>query len=422
MSKAPAALPGLLPNQDRPLAGRVTQSEMRVANLSLLLRQVHAFGGKSRAQLAAATGLSKATTSSLIADLVERGLVKEGKPMKDGAVGRPGTSVRLDGARVTGVGLEIGIGYLTLTAVTLNGQVLRESVIPIDTLHLEVETVLERVAHHLGQTLSSLRESGVQVVGVTVSPPGVIDYGSQTVRFAPNLGWYGVPIVSELTRRLGEGTPPLSLENDAKLAALSEYNRYARQGVRDLLYLSGQVGIGAGIISEGRLVRGWLGASGEVGHMPLDPDLTPCNCGRRGCWETVVGLNAFLELATREGDGLRDPSRPIEDRMMAIRSLADAGDERVLSAINTITERLGVGIGILVDVLNPRVVVLGGYFAHLGELILQPLSELLESRRMTEVRTELATSRLGLMSAARGGALLALEHVLDDPTIVPVSA
>ncbi len=422
MPKAPAALPGLAPNQERPLSGRVTQSEMRAANLSLLLRQVHAFGGQSRAQLAAATGLSKATTSSLIADLVERGLVREGQLMRDGAVGRPGTSVTLDGSRVTGLGLEIGIGYLTLTAVTLDGQVLRESAFPVDTTHLEVDAVLERVASHLEQTLSSLRDAGVHVVGITVSPPGVIDYRADTVRFAPNLGWYGVPVVSELKRLLGENTPAISLENDAKLAALSEYNRYARRGVRDLLYLSGQVGIGAGIITGGRLMRGWQGASGEVGHMPLDPNLAPCACGRRGCWETIVGLNAFLELATSEHENLRDPARPIGDRMRAIRTLADAGDATVLSAIATIADRLGVGIGILVDVLNPRVVVLGGYFAHLGKLLLQPLEETLEASRMTEGQTELATSRLGLMSAARGGALLALEAVLDDPSEISASA
>lgn len=420
MTEAPLTLPGLLSHPGRPLGGPVAQAEMRVANMGLLLRRVAATNDRSRAQLASDTGLSKATTSSLIAELVDRGLVREGTLMREGTVGRPGMSVTLDGASVTGIGLEIGIDYLTLTATTLSGTVLRESMFPIDTLHLEIPAVLDRVSLHLSQTLSSLDASGVRVIGITISPPGVIDYSTGTLRFAPNLGWYNVPIVDELTRRLGPDTPTIQLENDAKLAALAEYSNYARDGVRDLLYLSGQVGIGAGIISEGRLVRGWLGASGEVGHMPLDPNLTPCNCGRRGCWETIVGLNAFLELATGDDDSLRNPARPLADRLHTLRTLADAGDARVLAALATITERLGVGVGILVDVLNPRVVVLGGYYSHFGDMILGPLAELLDARRMTENRTELATSQLGLMSAARGGAALALERVFDDPTIVPL--
>lgn len=422
MTEASAVLPGLLQNSGRTLGGRVAQSEMRVANMGLILRQIQAQGGRSRAQLAADTGLSKATTSSLIADLVERELVREGALMREGTVGRPGTSVTLDGSTVSGIGLEIGIDFLALTAVTLNGSVLRESVVPVDVLHLGIEVVLDRIAMHLGTMVTSLRQSGVRVIGITVSPPGVIDYAKGTLRFAPNIGWYGVPIVAELEKRLGAGMPTIHLENDAKLAALAEFDRHAHLGVRDLIYLSGQVGIGAGIISEGRLVRGWLGASGEVGHMPLDPELTPCNCGRRGCWETVVGLNAFLHLAMRDSDDLLNPARPIDDRLFVLRMRADSGDPQVLSALKTIADRLSVGIGILVDVLNPRIVVLGGYYAHFEKHLLGPISQYLESRRMTEGRTELVTSRLGLLSTAKGGALLALEAVFDDPTIVPAVA
>ncbi|HHU38617.1 MAG TPA: ROK family transcriptional regulator [Propionibacterium sp.] len=392
---------------------------MRAANMGLLLRHLRAHGGRSRAQLAHETGLSKATTSSLIAALADRGLVREGEVVRGGSVGRPGQTVTLDGSTVTAVGVELSVDYIAVTAVTLSGTVVRESVTPLDVAHLGINTVLDRTATTLVRTLTSLRESGVDVVGITVAPPGIIDYDTGTLRFAPNLGWRSVPLVAELTGRLGPGTPPIRLENDAKLAALAEYDHLARDGVRDLLYLSGEVGVGAGIIADGRLVRGWSGFSGEVGHLPLDPSMSPCNCGRRGCWELVVGLAAFLALAADEGDPLRDPGRALEDRLLTLAERAAAEDPRTLVALATITERLAEGLGILVDVLNPRMIVLGGYYAYFGDQVLPPLAEALAARRMDEgSATLLATSESGFMSTARGGALLALGDVFDDPTLV----
>lgn len=417
MTQAPTTpLPGYLPRAGSPLRGRVALPEMRAANMGLLLRRLRSHGGRSRAKLATETGLSKATISSLIAGLADRGLVREGELVRGGAVGRPAQRVSLDGAAVAGVGLEINVNYVALTATTLAGTVLRESVHPLDVLHLDVATVLDRTAAHLRRTLASLCESGVTVVGVTVAQPGVIDYATGALRFAPNLGWRSIPVARELADRLGPDAPHLRLENDAKLAALAEYDQHARHGVRDLLYLTGEVGVGVGIIADGRLVRGWAGFSGEVGHLPLDPAQTPCTCGRRGCWERVVGLGPFLALAGDEADR----PRPIEDRLLALRARADAGDPRTLAALATVAGHLAHGLGILVDVLNPKLIVLGGYFASFGDHLVPPVVAALADRRIDPgMTTEVTTSQLGLLATARGGALLALEDVFDDPTIVP---
>lgn len=392
---------------------------MRSANMGLILRHLRAHGGRSRARLAAETGLSKATMSSLIGDLAERGLVREGQLDRAGTVGRPGLTVDLDGRRVCGVGVEINVDYISLAAVDLAGSVIRESATPIDVPRLSVEAVLDRVASLVNRMLDSIREAGLMVIGLTVSPPGVIDYDAGAVRFAPNLGWRSIPIVSELSHRIGPDAPPIHLENDAKLGAVAEYATHASDGVDDLLYLSGDVGVGAGIIAEGQLIRGWSGFSGEVGHLPLDPEGRQCGCGRTGCWETIVGLAAFLRLAASEDDEVHDPSRPLEDRLHTLHARADAGDERTLQALRTITDHLGRGLSILVDVLNPRVIVLGGYFAFFGDYLLEPLGAALEARRMDEGSgARLVVSRLGMSSTARGGAIVALETVFDDPTLV----
>ncbi|WP_232547310.1 ROK family transcriptional regulator [Propioniciclava soli] len=406
-----------------PGAGRVAQAEMRSANMGLLLRHLRAHGGRSRARLAQETGLSKATTSSLVTDLAQRGLVREGALERGGAVGRPGTTVALDGSGVAGIGIELAVDYASFTAVTLAGTVVREQVSPLDVAHLPLAEVLDRTATQLQRMIHSLAESGTRVAGITVSPPGIIDYASGSLRFAPNLGWRDVALVREYATRLSEPTPPIRLENDAKLAALAESVRFAREGVSDLVYLTGDVGVGAGIIADGALMRGWAGFSGEVGHLHLAPDDRPCNCGRTGCWETVVGLNALLESAAPAGDSLRDPGRPIEDRLYELRRRADAGDAPTLAALTAIAEHLAEGLAVLVDVLNPKAIVLGGYFAWFGAFIIPVAETRLQARALDAGNhARVVASELGLMAAARGGAFLALEDVFADPTLVPAGA
>lgn len=404
-----------------PRSGRLDQSQMRAANMGLILRHLQIHGGRSRATLAAETGLSKATTSGLVTDLTQRGLVREGAIHRAGSVGRPGLTVDLDGRRVAGLGLEISIDFVAVTAVDLTGTVIRESITPMDVPHLAVEVVLDRVAAIARRLLESLRAGGVIVAGFTVAPPGVIDYDAGTVRFAPNLGWRAVSLADGLVERIGPDCPEIHLENDAKLAAVAEYAAYADSEVQDLVYLSGEVGVGAGIIAEGRLVRGWSGFSGEVGHLALGPSDRLCGCGRRGCWELGVGLHEFLRLAAPEGDVVHDARRSMDDRLEVLRERAAAGDVRTVEALATIAEGLVGGLSILVDVLNPKLIVLGGYFASFGVQLLDPVQSALAERRMDEGSgVVVAVSALGLSAASRGGALAALEGVFEDPTTVPV--
>lgn len=403
-----------------PRSGRLDQAQMRAANMGLILNHLRHNGGRSRATLATETGLSKATTSGLIADLAERGLVREGEIHRAGSVGRPGLIVNLDGRRVAGVGLEISIDYVAATAMDLAGNVIRESITPMDVPQLAVEVVLDRVAAIAQRMIESLRGAGLIVVGFTVAPPGVIDYDAGVVRFAPNLGWRAVALADGLSERIGPDCPEIHLENDAKLAAVAEYAAYADSEVQDLVYLSGEVGVGAGIIAEGRLLRGWSGFSGEVGHLALGPTDLECSCGRRGCWELVVGLHQFLRRVAADGDAVHDASRSMEDRLEILRERAGAGDERTLEALGVIADDLVRGLSVLVDVLNPKLIVLGGYFASFGQHLVAPITSALNARRM-DVGSEVvvAVSTLGLSAASRGGALTALEGVFEDPTTVP---
>ncbi len=392
---------------------------MRRSNLGLILRHLKDNGGQSRARIAAETGLSKATTSSLIGDLLERHLVTEGELHRAGSVGRPGLALHLDGRHLCGVGLEINVDYLSVNALDLTGEVLLAQTRPIDAAGLEVEEVIDAAAEFVKATQRSLTSRGAAAVALVVAAPGSIDIEAGTVLFAPNIGWRDVELVSRLGRALGRSAPAIYLENDAKLGAVAEFAQVSHSEVRDLLYVTGDVGVGGGIIADGRLVRGFSGFAGEIGHLALDPRRLPCACGRRGCWETMVGLAAFLRLVAEPDDRVCDPQRPLEERLAEIIDRAESGDSRTRAAIDTVARDLGLGVSLLADVLNPRLVVLGGYFAYLADYLVGPVTSHVTERLVSaDARCDVRGSTLGLTAAARGGAHLALETVFRDPVNV----
>lgn len=402
---------------------------MRSANLSLLLRHLHTRGGRSRATLAQETGLSKAAVTSLVSDLAERGLVQEGELERRGTVGRPGTEVRLCAQHVAGIGLELSVDYLAVCLRDLSGGVRFTSSVPTPSVpddgapegrSFPPHLVLDGVARQLQECLEVAAREGLWVSGITVAPPGPVDYEGASVRLASNLGWTDVPLGEELAARLGPDHPLLSLENDAKLSALAEAPRLARRGITDLVYLTGDIGVGAGIIAGGRLVRGWSGFSGEVGHISLDPVGERCRCGRRGCWETMVGFGTVLAVL-EEDDPARSALLPMDERLARIRALLEAQDPRLHARFASLVEDLVRGIGVLVDVLNPQAIVLGGYFGHFADLLVAPVQAALDARLLAaDGRVEVSSSVLGLEAAAAGGADVALERVLEDPLLAPV--
>jgi len=174
------------------------------------------------------------------------------------------------------------------------------------------------------------------------------------------------------------------------------------------------------VIADGTLLRGNHGFGGEIGHMPIGDPNQPCGCGRFGCWETSVGLSALLREVANPDDTITDPSVDLEVRLHEIRRRAQVGDGRTLRGLEAIGTALGLGAAILVDLLNPRVIALGGYFAVLGEYILPAMETELDQRAVLPGRggCRIELSSLGFKAACRGGAHVALEAVLNDPASV----
>jgi predicted NBD/HSP70 family sugar kinase len=246
-------------------------------------------------------------------------------------------------------------------------------------------------------------------VGVAVA--GVVRRSDGFLVVAPNLEWRDVPLRLRLQSALGLDVP-MVVGNDADLVTLAEYTRGAGQGTNDFICLWGEAGVGAGIVSEGRPLRGRSGLAGEVGHLPIRPGGRRCHCGARGCWETEVGEEALLR-ATGQAAGAGGPA--VIDEIIAD---AASGNPATLEALGGLGRWLGFGLAGLVNLLDPERIALGGLFGRLHPFVADAIADELGRRRMTQAREPVAIvpAELGPDAPLVGAAELALASLLDDPS------
>lgn len=370
---------------------------LRRQNAALVLRSLRQLGPATRAELAQRTALAKATVGVIVAGLEAAGAVTEAVTTepRGGARGRPGRPVTLRGDRWVGLGLEVNVDYVAAVVLDLAGEVRRS-----ETRAVAGDDVLDDLVRDV---VGRCRADGQQVVGATVAVPALVRGDNRTVAWAPNLGVTGDALATRVEALVGA---PVRVLNDANCAAYAESHHGAAVGAAHALYLTGTVGIGAGIVDRGELVRGATGFAGEVGHMPIGDSSARCGCGRQGCWEASIGLHALLAAV-----GMPELDTPLETAVaVAERAAADPGVRAVLTRVG---EDVGLGLSMLAGVLDPEVVVLGGYFVPLGELVLGPARETLDRRLASaaQTRPELRLSTLGIQAAALGAAEQAFADV-----------
>ncbi|GAB3732202.1 ROK family transcriptional regulator [Nocardiopsis nanhaiensis] len=402
--------------------GTASFQTVRENNLRTVLRTVRGLAPCSRAAVAADTGLNKTTVSSLVADLMARGLVRETGETSQRRVGRPGVLLALDDRSIAAVGLEVNIDYLSVVAVDLLHRELTHRHVPLDARSAGAEECARRMADALREVAGATELRGRSVVGVSVAVPGLIDSPSGTVTRAPNLAWWDEPlrdlVRSALAGSALEGTPVL-VDNDANLGAMGEYRFGPFSGLPDLVYVTGEVGIGAGVLTGGELLRGAGGFAGEIGHLELEPGGPECSCGRLGCLEALAGIGAILRAALPD----LAPDRPLSGRdipdLVAIAvERASAGDATAVGALERAGTWLGRGVATLVNVVNPGAVVLGGYFVPMARWLLPQCRAAARSHSFAPEAggCRVEHSDLGMSAAARGGAAVMI-HGLDSGTL-----
>ncbi|MBM2618717.1 ROK family protein [Actinoplanes sp. LDG1-06] len=350
----------------------VRQSSVRAHNLALVLQTVaNSADRPSRAAIAGATGLTRATVSALVDDLIAGGLLIELDPAPRTGAGRPAAGLALASQGPAGLGLEINVDYQAACVVDLTGAVRHRFVARRDQRLLSPGTALAELGDLAVQARAAAEADGLVLAGAALAVPGLVA-ADGLVRVAPNLGWLDVrvPDLAGL---------PVTVDNEANLAALGELRADGAEPT--FLYVSGEIGIGAGIVLDGGLYRGGRGWSGEIGHVTVFPDGRPCRCGANGCLEQY------------------------------------AGQEAVAADPDLAASALGIALSAVVNLLDIGVVVLGGAYAPEFDRLRPGIEAELHRRVLTAdlAPVTLRPAALGSEAAMRGAADAVIRSVREDP-------
>jgi predicted NBD/HSP70 family sugar kinase len=385
--------------------------DLRRNNLSALLGHVHLSGPTSRSQLATATGLNRSTIADLVGELARLGLVTERRSTRSDGPGRPSPIVAAAAEGAVVLAIDLAVDSIAVATVGLGGHVFNRLRIDRPRDRFSPDETVDDAVKLAGPLLGALPDDH-RFVGVGVAVVGITRRADGYVHLAPNLGWRDVPLGTMLTERLGFDAE-VAVANEADLGALSEHRRGVKPDVPNLLFVSGEVGIGVGIIIGGEPGLGAAGYAGEAGHTLVNPAGIRCRCGSIGCWETEAGEGALLRRAGSEGGG----GRASIDRIIA---LAEAGDSKALAALDSVGGWLGLGIADLVNLFNPELVVLGGMFSRLHPLIRQATEHAMRSRVLAApgAMVEVVPTALGIDAPLIGAAELALSGIIANPAQV----
>jgi predicted NBD/HSP70 family sugar kinase len=375
---------------------------VREHNRALVLDAIAAAPGQSRARLAAATHLARATVSAQVDELIASGLVVETPPPRP-TRGRPASPLLLNPAGPAGLGIEINAGYLSACVVDLTGAVRSRRRTTVDNRAAAPSATIEAAAAAATEALAA---SGLRAAGVALGIPALVGLGGVAGR-APNLpGWRGFPAATALAEALG--LPVVTVDNEANLAALAEH-RYG-DGADSFVHVSGEIGVGGGLVLGGELFRGMRGFAGELGHISIDPTGPVCGCGGRGCVEQFAGQVALL----RSG-GVSSTEELIE--------AAESGGRAARAAIARAGTALGVALAGVINVVDVPVAILGGMYARLGPWLVPPLAAELDTRVVSGLPVEVRTGALGSDAAMLGAAGAVLDSVMagDLPAAPPTA-
>jgi predicted NBD/HSP70 family sugar kinase len=379
------------------------QESVRRHNLSTLLRHLHLSGRLSRSSLTTSMGVNRSTVADLVYHLEQLGLARQQAPDARDRVtaGRPSVEVAATG-RVYVLAVDVRVSGLEVARVGLGGVVLAAADAPPSPSH-DPDGTVAAIAELTRAVMRDAPDDST-LVGIGVSVPGIVARDHGIVRLAPNLDWHDVPLGRLLADALGTEVDPV-LGNEADHGALAEHLRGVARGIDDIVYLSGEVGVGAGLITGGRPVTGMSGFAGEVGHLPFGDGTRPCHCGAVGCWETEIGAAAMA-------DAVGCPPQRLADLGDHLHGLDSAPTE--LAAVG---RRLGRGLAGLVNLLNPQLIVLGGYLRPLYRWVEADVRAEMSARalRIAGIMPPVVMPGLGDRSVLIGASEVAFRALLDDP-------
>lgn len=369
---------------------------------AVLLDVIRRGQGTTRADLARRTGLGRAAISQRVERLIERGLVLHGRDLPSTG-GRPPSSLVFNGSAGVVLAADLGATHGRLAVADLAGMTLAEAALDLDIAD-GPRTVLDHVADQFNRLLDEAGRQIRDVRGIGLGVPGPVEFATGRPINPPIMpGWHNFSIPDHLAATFGV---PVLVDNDVNIMAVGEHSANWRDE-RHFLFVKMGTGIGAGIVEEGKILRGAQGAAGDIGHIPVaGHDDVICQCGNAGCLEAVAGGRALADAARALGFDARN-SRDVAE-------LARAQTAEIVHLIRESGRLLGGVLAGLVHTLNPSVIVIGGDLAEAHDLLFAGVREVVY-RRASPLATRdlrIVHSKLGDRDGITGAAALITEHVL----------
>lgn len=374
-----------------------SQSAVRAENARRLLKCLAECGQLTQAELSRESGLSTSTVSSVVASLARAGLVARDQTSS----GRNGRKVGLSANAGLVAGIEVGKRHLRVAICRRDHEILAEERQPIAVRHDYADTI-QLISQMIDRLVAKLGTSRSAILAAGMALPDSIDSRTHKLvnrGFLP--GWLGIDIAAQSSQILGMTVFP---ENNVNLAALGEYRHGLGRGVPDMVYLKLDEGIGAGIITGGRLLQGATGSASEFGHLTITPSETVCRCGNRGCLDTLASGEKILSLLA-----------PIHGAQATITEVVEAardGDAAAARVFSDAGRTVGIALANVCNLLNPSLVVVGGKLAGVGDILLTPMREVVHSNALPSATCDLqiVPSQLGDRAELIGALSLGLRE------------
>lgn len=355
---------------------RGTFQWMKTVNKTLILNKIRTSAPISRSQIAKETKLTPPTVSSNVKELIHQGLVKESE-LGESRGGRKPTMLLINHSAFNVIGVDVGPEQLKCGISDLSGKIIERTNIK-HKFPLTNEKFLESIKKCIYKLMNNIAPSQVKkIIGIGVAMHGMVDVKAGESLFAPNLSLKNIPIKEELEK---EFDIEVKVENDARAMVLGEFMFGHHGDLDSMLVLNIGRGIGAGVMINGKLYHGAQDIAGEVGHMIVDLNGDLCECGNRGCFQTMATGDAIAKRAKK----LLKDKLPTNVSGEQIYKLAKAGDSDCVNILMETGKIIGIGLTNLIHILNPSKIILGGGVMKAESLIFHPIRETVKKHALTD--------------------------------------
>jgi predicted NBD/HSP70 family sugar kinase len=376
-----------------------------------VIQTLRIHGPVSRIELTRLTGLSRATISLVISDLMASGLVRETE-QRYSTGGRPATLLELTSDSKVMIGADFSSQSWILGAFDLLGNIVQKSVIPVGSNAPEI--VIRALAEAVNEFVDRLEDKPLKMIGLGM--PGLADVHRGIIRSAADLGWNGVEITREIQELIGW---PSVVLNRHRARGLAECRFGAARDYKEVIYIGIGTGIAAGIFNNRQLLSGTLGGAGELGHVTVIPNGPLCPCGNRGCLQQLAtgpAIEQNVRMLIRSGKHsvvypqCRNDLQLVDAELIC--KCADQGDALCREVIGEAAGYVGIAMANLVNVLNPEAIILGGPIPISSEYFVNTATQVMRQRAMSPLADQVAVSTASCGEI--GGALGAANYALDQ--------